>query len=335
MHLERGADVDPLCKRSPNLVCLGEFEEGARKRCKVTCSHALQASPRATDRYSAATIDHGLTSLHTTLFLFNTMIASALLLPLLARRVSAVSAGLGTLLFDAPAARGPNGALAVSAAVFTYRADARAGELERARAARAPASPPRARPPLQATPVLSQRKIRTRKATDGGLRSDVLAHACMKHPHISVHCTCVLGMASMTAAWHWRWAILCFTLHRRTREEVRVVYGVFTPCHETNLHTHQVAQVGDSRSSYMCTSSSRSSDTSGRSTFTTTIHGRTYSCLSTHYLRLCLTHDGDLDEDGLHLLVQADRQRDGVNEEHSVRRVRAAILNVNADTTRP
>jgi hypothetical protein len=78
------------CKRSPNLVCLREVEEGARKRCKVTWSHALQASPRATDRYSAATIDHGLTSLRTSLFLFNTMIASALLLlPLLASACSA------------------------------------------------------------------------------------------------------------------------------------------------------------------------------------------------------------------------------------------------------
>jgi hypothetical protein len=61
------------------------------------------------------------------------MIASALLLPLLlALRVRAVSAGLETLLFDAPAARAPDGSLAVSASVFTYRADARAGELESA-----------------------------------------------------------------------------------------------------------------------------------------------------------------------------------------------------------
>jgi hypothetical protein len=61
------------------------------------------------------------------------MIASALLVPLLlAMRAGAVSAGLETLLFDAPAARAPDGTLTVSASVFTYRADARAGELESA-----------------------------------------------------------------------------------------------------------------------------------------------------------------------------------------------------------
>jgi hypothetical protein len=92
-----------------------------------------QASPRVTDKYSVATTDHGLTSLHASLFLSNTMIASALLLPLLlALRVRAVSAGLETLLFDAPAVRAPDGTLAVSASVFMYHADARAGELESA-----------------------------------------------------------------------------------------------------------------------------------------------------------------------------------------------------------
>jgi hypothetical protein len=166
----------------------------------------LQASPRATDRYSAATTDHGLTSLHTTLFFSNTMIASALLLPLLALRVSAVSSGLETLLFDAPALRAPDGALSVSASVFTYRADTRAGELESALArpvrplalldvphdaalATARACAPAAGEIACTSHACPFATVNTNARMDRRrLRSYLLIpHACTKHPHISVY----------------------------------------------------------------------------------------------------------------------------------------------------
>jgi hypothetical protein len=265
-------------------------------------------------------------------------------------RADAVSAGLETLLFDAPAMRASDGALAVSAAVFTYRCEARAGELEsalvrlvrpapaddaalatpRARACGSwPPSPPQARPPVQAMPVFLRREVWTRKATDGSLRSYLLVHACTKHPHFSVHMRVGHGVDDSSIAL----ALGNRMIHIVSKDSRRSTYGIWS---FYSLRIHQAAQVGDSRSSYMCTSSSRYSDTSGRSTFTTTTtHGRTYSRLITHYLRLCLAHDGDHDEDGLHLLVRTDRRRYGVNEEHSVRCIRAAMLNVYADTTRP